>query len=75
MTLLYMLLPAAMALWAYRQGLRDGMARERGKPPAPVITPPKRKPKPSPEQKRWEQIIDNAEKYDGTANGQKKVTK
>jgi len=72
--ILLALCPAVLALWAYRQGLRDGMAKAQGQPPERIATRPKRKPPaPSAEQRRLEQILANVEAYDGTSYGQKEV--
>ena len=41
----------------------------------PVFHVPEKRKKPemTPEQKRWAQISENMERYDGTANGQKEI--
>lgn len=71
--LLLALLPAALCLWAYRQGLRDGMGKAGGKPPAPIVRPRGKQPKETPEERRLRQIMANVEAYDGTSKGQKEV--
>ena len=71
--LLLALLPAGLCLWAYRQGIRDGMAKESGIPPEPVARA-KGKPRgQTAEERRMQQIMADVEAYDGTSRGQKEV--
>ena len=71
--LLLVLLSAAIAILSYRQGLRDGMAKEKGIPPAPVARVKGKPPGQTAEERRMQQIMANVEAYDGTAKGQKEV--
>lgn len=71
--LLLALLPAAVVLLSYRQGIRDGMAKEKGIPPAPVARVKGKPPGQTAEERRMQQIMANVEAYDGTAKGQKEV--
>jgi len=54
------LLYAALAVFAYRMGLRDGMQKERGIAP---LQPPQRRRKPTPEEQQREALARAVENY------------
>ena len=73
MEIAYMMIPCVIAVWAYRQGIKDGMRAKDGNAPAEIIKKPGVKPIESNEIKRLNAILANIDAYDGTAAGQKEV--
>ena len=51
--------------------LGDRLISVRGRAPRPVK---RREKPPDPEREKWEQILVNLERYDGTARGQKRLS-
>lgn len=69
--LLIVLVPG-MIFFAYRQGLKDGKVIDKAPLPK-IVSIPKPAQKPSKEEQKIMQILENVETYDGTSKGQKKV--
>lgn len=71
MHILLALVVGAFVFLSYRQGLKDGMRKEKGEELAPVV---KSRPKQANKQPdKWDTIMANINAYDGTPKGQKKV--
>lgn len=62
-----------LAIWAYRQGIRDGQAIRTQEPLRPLIRPLQRATQANPEAERLGRILANIESYDGTGKGQRRV--
>lgn len=72
-----MLLAGALAgigaVAAYRCGVRDGRALDKGEPLPPAVQLPAKKEPPGAVDARWDTIMANLETYDGSGTGQKEV--
>ena len=66
-------LSAFGAIVAYRCGVRDGRALDKGEPLPPAVRLPAKKETQSAENARWDTILANLEAYDGSSTGQKEV--
>ena len=69
--ILLALIVGAFVFFSYRQGLKDGMRKEKGEELAPVVRPRPKQANKQPD--KWDTILANINAYDGTPKGQKKV--
>lgn len=72
-----MLLAGALAgfgaVAAYRCGVRDGRALDKGEALPPAVQLPAKKEASSVKDTRWDTIMANLEAYDGSSTGQREV--
>lgn len=73
--ILLALVVGAFVFLSYRQGLKDGMRKEKGEELRPVVSKPRQKHNEGTDKtaEKWGTIIANIDTYDGTPKGQKKV--
>ena len=68
----YSLITIILAIWAYRQGMRDGMRKDTGQAPEKQARRHRAVPE-TEDDARINAIMANVDAYDGTGAGQRKV--